>query len=131
MQPPGKLRERNEVSPNVGFLELVGVAHIEEKEAFAMVEAAFQVFGLNFRDTHFGFSPFCPKTQNPPASTSSGGGSQERFELLSLLALQSPHAHARRHVSATHTRKTTDRGLLGAKTHALRITRFSQSGSLK
>jgi hypothetical protein len=37
------------------------------------------------------------KTQNPPASSSPGGGFQERFELLSLLALQSPHAHARRH----------------------------------
>src|SRR5579862_8032058 len=28
VQPPGKLRERNEVSPNVGFLELIRIAHI-------------------------------------------------------------------------------------------------------
>jgi hypothetical protein len=60
VEAPGQLRERNEVSPYVGNLVLIFFAYIEKKEVFAMIEAAFQVFGLDLGDTHFGFSPFWP-----------------------------------------------------------------------
>jgi hypothetical protein len=107
------------MSPDVGDLVFVFVAHVEEEQVFALVKTALQVFSLDFRDTHFGGSPFAPKTQNPPASSSSGGGSLKDSIEVSLLALQSPRA--RRHVPAAHTGQTTRRHLLGAKIHVTRI----------
>jgi hypothetical protein len=118
VQPLWQLGQGDEMSSDVGYFKFILVANIEQEEILAMIEAALQIFSLNFGDTHFGSSPFGSKTQNPPARSSSGGGSFEKDAIeISLSALQSPHA--RRHVRAAHTAQTTRRGLLGAKLHVV------------
>src|ERR1700691_5755259 len=48
-----QLRQRNQMSANVGDLVFVLVAHIEQIEVVAVIETALEFFSLNFGNVHF------------------------------------------------------------------------------
>ncbi len=50
----GEIAERNQVSADVADLVFVGLAHVENVEVVAAVEALFQIFHLHFGCGHFG-----------------------------------------------------------------------------
>src|SRR5271167_4594027 len=69
-----KLRQRNQVSSDVGYLIFVLVAHIQQEQIFALIEALFQLFSLNLRNTHSDFSLlFGPKNKTHLPAVSGGG----------------------------------------------------------
>src|SRR5580692_5310161 len=85
IQPPRELGQRNQVAADVRYLVFVFFTHVQQEQVLAAIETAFQLLSLNLVNAHFVFLPWalcktrgvicCRKIKNPPASSSSGGGS--------------------------------------------------------